>query len=253
MGQFDTSDLNRRPRPAMRLLALMVAGLLAVTGCGGSEASMPPPAGTTTASSVEEAGSSPNPATGDAASSAVAAPERGTCWAIPSESALDPDHWFDDSAAVPCSEPHTTQTAWVLSLTEPTIEQATDMATVCWNHVRLFLGVNPSHWVPWGFLMFLPSEQQIANGASWVRCDAFFPAHWDFETVRSTSGSARGIAIDPPMELRACLDDDPSRPDQPFVPCDQPHRYEQTGTLAIIDGLSGVDEYPSPAEREAAA
>lgn len=239
-----------------RLLPSFVAGLLAVTACGSDDSLMPPPAATPGASTNEPTGSSPTPATDVTAASAVSIPERGTCWAIPPERALDPDYWFDDSDPVPCSEPHTTQTARVLtqSVTEPTIEQATGKAQTCWNHVRLYLGVNLSHWIPWGAVVFLPSEHEIANGASWVRCDAFFPATWDSTTIRTTTTSAAGIAIDPPDELWACLDKDPSKPDQPFVPCDQPHQYEQTGTLALINGgFDGLDEYPPRAELEAAA
>ncbi len=242
-------------RVAVRLLTVIVGGLLAVTACSGFDDSVMPPTGTPSATTKQQANLSPIPAADASVASGVPMPERGTCWAIPSDRALDPDYWFDDAEAVPCSEPHTTQTARVLSqsLTEPTIEQATGKAQACWNHVRLFLGVNPAHWVPWGFVMFLPSKQEIANGANWVRCDAFLPATWDSTTVRTTTISAAGIAIDPTREVWACLDEDPSKPDQPFVPCDQPHQYEQTGTLAIITGLSGVEEYPSPAELDAAA
>ena len=243
-------------RVAVRLLAAILAGLLAVTACSGSDDSVMPPTGTPSATTDEQANLSPIPAADASAVSEVPIPERGTCWAIPPERALDPEYWFDESEAVPCSEPHTTQTARVLtqSLTEPTIEQAMGKAQTCWNHVRLFLGVNLSHWIPWGVVVFLPSKQEIANGASWVRCDAFLPATWDSTTVRTTTSSAAGIALDPPPEVWACLDEDPSNLNQPFVACDQPHQYEQTGTLALIDGgLDGVVEYPSPAELEAAA
>ena len=56
--------------------------------------------------------------------------------------------------------------------------------------------------------------------------------------------------MDPPADLWACLDEHPKKSKQPFVPCDQPHQYEQTGTLAH---LTALDQYPSPAELEATA
>jgi len=95
-----------------------------------------------------------------------------------------------------------------------------------------------------GFGFSLPSRQQIADGTSWMRCDAIFPGHWEFGGVRSTTGSAEGVAVDPRTPFWACLDKDPKKSEQPFVPCDQPHLYEETGTLAILEGLA---HYPSPA------
>jgi hypothetical protein len=56
--------------------------------------------------------------------------------------------------------------------------------------------------------------------------------------------------LDPPPDLWTCLDERPNKPKQPLVPCDQPHRYEQTGTLAT---LTHLDQYPPPAELEATA
>ena len=41
------------------------------------------------------------------------------------------DYWFDDSARVPCTEPHTTETAQVLELSAPTIAEAKQEAATC--------------------------------------------------------------------------------------------------------------------------
>ena len=164
---------------------------------------------------------------------------------MPPKQANDPNHWFDDSPTVPCSQPHNTETVTVPILTKPTVAEAKKMSNdVCWNAVRIYLGVDPQHWIPWGFGFSLPSRNQIADGASWMRCDAIFPADWNFGRIRSTSGSADGVAVDPPADLWACLNKDPKKAEQPFVPCDQPHRYEETGTLAILEGLA---HYPSRA------
>ena len=76
-----------------------------------------------------------------------------------------------------------------------------------------------------------------------MRCDAIFPADWNFGSIRSTSGSADRVAVDLPADFWACLNKDPKKSEQPFVPCDQPHQYEETGTLAILEGLA---RYPSP-------
>jgi hypothetical protein len=179
-----------------------------------------------------------------------AEPAIGTCWAVPTEDAIDPDYWFDDSTTVPCTEPHTTETAQVLPLSQPTIAEAKRQAGNCWDPVRVYLGVNPDHWVPWGWKVFLPSREQIADGASWMRCEAVFSVDWGFSSVRTTTTSAAEVAVDPPADFWACLDEHPKKVNQPFVPCDQPHQYEQTGSLSILDHL---EQYPSPAELEAAA
>ena len=178
-----------------------------------------------------------------------AAPDDGTCWTVAADDAVDPDYWFDDSSKVSCSEPHTSETVSVQRLTNPTVADAKEMAGRCTEEVIAYLDISPAHWVHWKVRGFLPSRQEIADGASWVRCDAMFPA-WDYGSVRSTTGSAAGVASDPPLDLLTCLDENPSRPEQPFVPCDQPHRYEQTGTLAT---LTHLDQYPTRDELEATA
>jgi hypothetical protein len=61
--------------------------------------------------------------------------------------------------------------------------------------------------------------------------------------------SVEVIADDPPLDFQACLDDPPEA-DQPFVPCDQPHLYEQTGTLALI---KNQQKYPTAGMRETEA
>ena len=241
-------------RGGVVLLTAVVAGSHALVGCGGvDESVMPSPDSAASTDRADAAGSPTAASAEDQSAVAVGWPDKGTCWAVPADAVADQDYWFDDSEPVACTEPHTTQTAYVFPLEEPTIAAAETMADACWNRVRLFLGINANHWVPWGWFMTLPSQDDIADGASWVRCDAVFPGTWDFETVRTVSGSAAGIAVDPPADYWACLDEDPEKPRQPFVPCDQPHRYEQTGTLAILTGLDGVTDYPSPAERDAAA
>jgi len=211
------------------LAVTVVAVFFALTGCGSgddhstAQRSTPPPA----------------------------QPAVGTCWDVPSKDANDPHHWFDDSATVPCRKPHNTETVVVPILTKPTVAEAKKMADdVCWNAVRTYLGVDPEHWVPWMVGAFLPSRNQITEGASWVRCDAMFPADWSFSSIRGTTGSADGVAVDPPPDSWACLNKNPENSEQPFVPCDEQHQYEETGTLAILDGL---DRYPSPARLAAAA
>jgi len=159
---------------------------------------------------------------------------------------VDPHYWFDASPQVPCTDPHTTETVITYSLAEPTIEEAERLVHYCWNDVRVYLGIDEGSWVPWAFAAYLPSKKEVADGAGWMRCDAFFPTTTRDTSARTTNVSAKGIADAPPADFWGCVDRPPETTDQPFVSCDRPHHYEQTGTLAILDGIT---EYPSAAER----
>ena len=227
----------------MRFRAWMAAAVCSVvvafTGCSGSSDPRNP------STETPQAGGS-----AERSATVAAEPQPGTCWAVPAASVVDQEYWFDDSAQVPCTEPHTTETAMSFSLPEPTIAEAMKALNFCDRHVRSYLGVDPDSWVPWGQVAFLPSREEVAAGASWVRCDAFFPATTRHSSARTTNVSAKGIADAPPGEFWACTDMPPHGPDQPFVPCDRPHDYEQTGSLAI---LTSITVYPSAAERSAEA
>ena len=163
---------------------------------------------------------------------------------------MDPPDWFDDSSQVPCTEPHTTETALVIELSEPTTAEAKERVNECWNFVRVYVGINSATWVPWTFVGYLPSKQEVAAGASWLRCDAAFPETWAFDSARTTTETAHGLAYDHPQDFWACLDQPPAQAEQPFVSCDQPHAYEETGKLAI---LNGITQYPSAATLAAQA
>ena len=95
-------------------------------------------------------------------SDTVAAPEVGTCWRVPADADgdADPSDWFDDSPRVPCTEPHTTETAQVLQLTEPTLAQVKErFSGTAGIPVRVYLGVDPNSWVPWGYRGVAPEPR----------------------------------------------------------------------------------------------
>ena len=89
----------------------------------------------------------------------------------------------------------------------------------CWDYVRQYVGVDESSWVPWGDDVAMPSKADVADGASWLRCDAVFPRTWSvgFTEVRTTSVTAEGLADEPPSDFLACLNEPPTRM-QPFIP-----------------------------------
>ncbi len=172
---------------------------------------------------------SPDPAPDSDAGAAQ--PEPGTCWMASEDDILNDDFRIE-SEPVPCTEPHNLETAQVVPLSEATVEQAQADLDACWEYVRGYVGIDPLSWIPWGLIAHLPSEEQIDAGASWMRCDAVFPTTWDFSSVRTSTSSAADIADNPPVAWMACFDRHPDVIAQPFVPCDRPHLYEQTGMLA---------------------
>ena len=197
----------------------------------------------------------PNPTqtgTVDVGAEAVPPPETGTCWAVPPRVVSDGRPTFDDSRQVPCTQPHTTETVGWLRLGEPTVDEVTPTSATCWQMARAYLGVDPGSWIPWWSVEYLPSKQQVAAGASWVRCDVAVPDRWG-PTVpplaRSMRTSIRGAADRPHPERWVCLAQPPTE-NQAFVSCDRPHAYEATGTLAIAPTST---TYPSSAELAAEA
>jgi hypothetical protein len=211
---------------------------LALAGCSGSTNPDNPSAASPKVTASTES------TDGSTASASAVKPTAGTCWRVPPASTTDPDYWFDGSPQVPCTKPHTTESAAAITLTEPTIAEAQNRAGECFEHVRVYVGVDPSSWVPWHIFGFLPSKKEIADGASWLRCDVAFPAVWGSTRARTVAVAAEGLALKPPADFWACLDKPPTRQEQPFVSCQRPHAYEETGTLALLEDLQ---RYPSSA------
>ena len=176
-------------------------------------------------------------------------PARGTCWQVEA-SRLTETYWFDDSPRVPCSSPHTMETVLTYDLDEPTIAKAQELAPVCITQARIYVGSDLADWVPWNALMFLPSKAQVARGASWVRCDVAIASQTGFDptTIVARTGSVKDAVTEHPADVWACTDQSirsgQTRPTR-FSDCHQPHRYEATGNLIVLDGLKS---YPSPRE-----
>lgn len=239
---------RRRRRSTITLLSvasvLVVLALTLVLIDTDPDSSSPDPAPTPSPSFTPDPTPAPN--------AAVHRPAEGTCWAVPADQVAYGRHAQDDSPQVPCRQEHTTETVAVLALAEPTVEEAEKRAVdMCWEYVRLYVGIDERSWIPWGMTAFLPSDAQIADGASWIRCDAMFPDGADWDRGRAVTGSAEGLADDPPPEYWACFDSRPApETEVPAVPCDRPHAYEQTGRLAV---LTRLDEYPTKQERQTAA
>ncbi|MDH2413785.1 septum formation family protein [Nocardioides sp. CER19] len=217
---------------AAGLVAVLAAGV-AILDRGGRENS-PAPAPKPTETATVGAG-------------AGGAPARGTCWAVPPKAAVEPTDYFDDSPEVPCSQPHTTETVATFTLAEATEEEADARGGTCYDVVGEYLNIDNESWIHWAAAWYLPSKEQVAAGESWARCDAVIPGPWWSPTgehaapARTLTRSALDLADEPPDDLWTCLAEPPTS-EQPTIPCDRPHAYEATGTLAALGGIS---TYPS--------
>ncbi len=120
-----------RSRARLAVAAGVVSFAFAFAGCDGSS----DPKG--------QSGESPEAAAEDL-------PEVGDCWTVPAESVFDEQYFVDDSDRVPCSEPHTTETALVARLDEPTVAAARRLAEGCGTAVINYMGFDRGEdWIPY--------------------------------------------------------------------------------------------------------
>lgn len=205
-------------------------------------------------SSSSDSTAEPEPSASPTSSADAAAmrdaPQIGTCWDIPPQ-VFTPGHRFNASPKVACTKPHTAETVFVLKVSDPTVKAAKHWQDQCGIAAGRYVG-RTDDWYPVSGLAWLPSKKQIAAGASWVRCDVGFPRDWadvigaKFDKTYEQSlrtYSAKDAATKHPADVRVCLQRDPQIFNQWFVPCGEPHRYEETGQIAR---LAGLDSYPPP-------
>ena len=242
---------TRQPRHAVGgvLQAAAVTAALALTpvACSDGDSGKQADPGPSTSSRAAD----PTASESNADAGLVGAPEIGTCWQVPPVKAGDEEYRFDGSPQAPCTERHTTQTVAVYPLDKPTPKLASKEDRACAEEVLAFIGASDWVPVPGKFPMFLPSRDQVASGASWVRCDVAFASLTAGPRPVWRRGSAEEVLLRRPEEVWACLDKLPQQPTrpQPFVPCDQPHKYEATGHGLVLY----LDTYPTPRKLRTAA
>ena len=165
-------------------------------------------------------------------------PAVGECRYMHPDRALLRDYWFDYSPVVSCDEPHTTETAAVWGLAEPTVEEAEQYGARCARQAAVYLDVTKGEYpAAVGLALYLPSQEQIASGQSWTRCDVLVAA--DTLGIRAAvrSSSMEGALGVNPAAFLSCTDRLPTTlGSQPLVSCLGPHGFELSGralTLAI--------------------
>lgn len=169
------------------------------------------------------------------------APEAGTCRNVPPKGfALD--YWFDDSPVVLRTAHHGDGFDSLVGGADR--QECQGAGFRCWNEARQYVGVDLDHWVPWGAFLYLPSKEQVAAGARWLRCDVGHFSDWDnrpYPRLSPRTFSARDAATEHADILLPCLGREPHIVTQPVVSCSLPHMYEATGQLAWLESL---DHYP---------
>jgi hypothetical protein len=118
----------------------------------------------------------------------------------------------DATAAVACSSPHTTETAYIFQLRRPTRQQAGLYADACRQKMLTYLGFGPSGPpapapdYPIRYRWYIPTPSQVADGQSWARCDNGTWADTRFTQVAERTQSLKDVISHNPSALWLCLD-----------------------------------------------
>lgn len=188
-----------------RLRLVIGVAVLALAGCAGDEAQP---------NQQDEAAPAPGPI-----------PSVGQCY-DPDEEAFDTH--IDESNPVSCDEPHTLETAHVVTADEPITPDNVDThVSACRQAVADYLGAAPvTSRLELHFIV--ASEQTQQAGQHWVRCDVVANEDTHGETPERRTGSlADALAERVPTELRACLNAPPDpENNQRYVACAEPHIAE---------------------------
>ena len=198
-------------------------------------------------------GSSGNPRSSGGTGSAAEAgsPAVGTCWQVPPAQAADRHYWHDDSPVVPCTKPHTTETAFVYPLARATSDAAAEVGRRCSDYVTGYAGLSDETWIPCPPSSSFPARSRSKPVRRGCAATFFFPADTAESTPRETSFPGHDAARRPPVGLWACLDRIPQRHHSaPYVRCEAPHRFEATGNIIHAPPTS---RYPTPRVRDHAA
>ena len=177
----------------------------------------------------------------------AAPPAFGTCWELRT---TDFGSALDQPKRRACGQPHDVETIWVAtgalpaSSAYPTVAQieettgavATALDDACSvETVDTYLGDDAAVHVP--FVTWeprLPSQEQWAAGARWVRCDIVYGVDEPQLSPGKMSGALKGTHS---ADFRACYAGTPT--DNHVVPCSAAHEAEAvTEALKLPDGVS---------------
>lgn len=198
------------------------------------------------------------PPAGPEGADPAAPPVVGTCFTLTLDQALDP---LASPPPVNCADEHNAETADVADtglgpdepyptpsdLAQENGDVAVAVEDVCsFEDITEYLGGDELD-DPYAFYAaFLPSEEQWAAGARWVRCDV----HYGYLEPETAPGVMAGaLEGDEAAAYRACFAGNPA--DYDVVPCSQPHDAEPVG--GYVDLPVGTPYPADPAARQAIA
>lgn len=183
------------------------------------------------------------------------APQVGQCYDTPDAVLPDP---HDPTPPVDCSEPHALETYAVLHAERRLDQQAIDaLAQRCVGRVEDYLGAAFAETAI-SIYYFAPTQEQRADGARWVRCDAGVLADTRGSSTRDVTGSLRGALADGvPLAYRRCLGAPPQPlSSQQLVPCVRPHVAQLMPEAIDLGGADqpypGIDALTDRANRKCA-
>ena len=166
-------------------------------------------------------------------------PRVGTCWAVPARTAMRTPY-ADGDAMVPCNAPHTTETVFASRLDRPTPRTALEQfGRLCFAQAREYVGQDATHWTPVQGELFVPEEADVAAGAAWVRCDVVMPQGPWTAVARVLHESVADAAQRDRGTVWACVPYLRGVTSTSYVPCGEPHAYESSGRLLLVDTARG--------------
>lgn len=166
----------------------------------------------------------------------------GTCHAF--ETAAEQYSFSDVRPAVPCNQPHQSETAAVGELTGELADSKVRMTPekrlmvvndLCREPAREYIGAGPRDEV-WGVdvMLRLPTEREWQRGVRRYRCELMPKSTTDSSRQLTVTDSMRDMFTEPTgATFRRCWTDLTTE-----VSCDKPHRSESVNSIA-----------PVPAER----
>jgi hypothetical protein len=177
-------------------------------------------------------------------------PVVGTCWDVPPEEALVATYWNDDSSPVPCTASHTTETVFAEHVDQVDPEGAiASFGRFCALKASEYVGAG-RQWVPVHAALYLPSDAQMASGQSWVRCDVGLATGPRTSEARVLASSLANAATSQRATVWACLDSLEGWEQARWVSCAEPHAYETSGRLLVVEN---ADPRPGAARLAVAA
>ncbi len=153
----------------------------------------------------------------------------------------------DGSDAVSCQRRHTAETFAVFKVRpDPSSAQTNRVGRDCNARFQRYVGDSPTV-SKLGLILIGPSDEQIAAGQSWIRCDVIELANYNGGVGLPRTGSVSGaLEGEVPLALRGCARRWP-KVDQPvhLTSCQQRHQAE---LIPASLNLGGPDaEYPGQA------